>query len=84
MKKHTKVYLESVNKTVADVIMCELCHQVAVDIHHIKGRLGEDANKPENLIALCRQCHEQVHDGKIERETLLKVAKRRINANNRN
>lgn len=37
------------------------CETKAVDVHHLKGRVGPDANLPENLRALCRNCHERIH-----------------------
>ena len=50
------------NYVIDDVILCEHCSRVAVDIHHIDARgLGGDPrghrNQIENLIALCRSCH---------------------------
>jgi 5-methylcytosine-specific restriction endonuclease McrA len=53
-----------------DVILCEACGRPAVDIHHINGRVGEDANKIENLMALCRKCHTKAHEGKLSKGEL--------------
>jgi 5-methylcytosine-specific restriction endonuclease McrA len=47
-----------------DFIPCEICRNKSVDIHHINGRWHvENSNKIENLIALCRKCHEDAHAG---------------------
>lgn len=60
MKKHTKIYLEAFGYTDTDFIPCEICDQKAVDIHHLENRgMGGSTQKddPENLMALCRECH---------------------------
>jgi len=63
MLNHTKVYMKYFDYVVAEEIICEACGNLAVDIHHINGRLG-DKNNIKNLIALCRKCHERSHGGK--------------------
>lgn len=65
MKRHVKVYLDYFGYLGSDYIPCEVCGGVAVDIHHIKcrgmgGSLGCDCI--ENLMALCRSCHESYGD----------------------
>jgi len=62
MKKYVKIYIDFHDYVLDDVILCEHCNKVAVDIHHIDSRgLGGDPrghrNQIENLIALCRSCH---------------------------
>lgn len=66
MKKHTKVYLESMKYTDTDYIECERCRRPAVDIHHIKARGMGGSDKLdviENLMALCRPCHNRADFG---------------------
>jgi len=42
--------------------MCEFCCMAAMtDVHHIAGRGGPDPHRLENLIGLCRSCHEKAH-----------------------
>ena len=43
---------------------CEICNNVAVDIHHIvpKSQLGDDV--ASNFISLCRDCHTEAHKDK--------------------
>jgi len=76
MVNHKKVYCNYFGYDVGDLIKCEIClydlHlpfsektkvREAVDIHHISPRgLGGSKLKdyPENLIALCRECHIEV------------------------
>ena len=65
MKPHVKAYLKHYGYTVADFIPCEVCNSRAVDIHHIKARgMGgsKDKDTPDNLMALCRPCHEKYGD----------------------
>lgn len=63
--------------------MCEHCGrrtQTGLDPHHIIAKGMGGANRMDvllNLVALCRQCHMQVHDGHISRTTLLGIVARR-------
>lgn len=69
MKKHVKNYLEHHGLKTCDTICCEVCREVAVDIHHIepKGMGGSKLkDNHENLIALCRVCHKYAHDQNTE------------------
>ena len=62
MKKHTKIYMDYFGYGEQDFIPCELCGSKAVDIHHIRGRKNNDI---DNLMALCRRCHANVHDKQL-------------------
>lgn len=65
MKKHTKIYLDYFGYDKTDFIGCEVCGSKAVDIHHIdsKGMGGSNTKDYiENLIAVCRGCHNKCHD----------------------
>ena len=76
MKKHTKVYLKAMGYDTTDFIPCEICGAKAVDIHHIESRgMGgsKDADTIENLMALCRKCHNAFGDLKQHREMLKAV-----------
>ncbi len=79
MQKHTKNYFKA--KGIAfdpvsgwhDHIYCEVCSKRADDIHHIDGResrIGKRADEIENLVALCRTCHDKAHAGQITKEEL--------------
>jgi 5-methylcytosine-specific restriction endonuclease McrA len=60
LKKYTKLYLDFFGYTIDDVICCEVCGRKSVDIHHISARgMGgsEEADRIENLMAVCRECH---------------------------
>jgi 5-methylcytosine-specific restriction endonuclease McrA len=62
MVNHKKVYITFFNLDVSDHILCTNCGQVAVDIHHInaRGMGGSLKDYIENLVALCRLCHNMV------------------------
>jgi len=75
MKKHVKMYLDHYHLH-GEFIPCNVCGKESVDIHHIEpkgmgGRAGMD--RIDNLIALCRKCHEDAHRSKLEREYLKRL-----------
>jgi 5-methylcytosine-specific restriction endonuclease McrA len=81
MKKHTKIYMEYFGYTIADFIPCEVCGSQAVDIHHIKARgMGGSklADRIENLMALCRRCHDTMGDITSQREYLQEKHKEKM------
>ena len=61
MINHKKVYCTFFNLDISDHILCTSCGQVAVDIHHIspRGMGGSEKDYIENLVALCRKCHDK-------------------------
>jgi hypothetical protein len=44
-----------------EFIPCECCGGKANDIHHIDGR-GKGKNEIKNLMAICRDCHDRIHN----------------------
>lgn len=86
MKKHTKIYLQYFGYFEGDFIRCEICGKQAVDIHHINARgMGgsKEADKIENLMAVCRQCHIEFGDKKQYKEELKQIHNEHINRKNR-
>lgn len=85
MKAHTKIYLKFFGYTIADCILCEVCGAKAVDIHHVEARgMGgsKEADRIENLMALCRNCHVELGDKRAWLEYLkaihgIKIAKQK-------
>lgn len=61
MVKYKKIYLKYFNYGEQDIILCEVCFQLASEVHHItyKSQCGKDEIK--NLIGLCRSCHSMAH-----------------------
>ena len=75
MKPYVKLYLDHYGLH-GEFIPCAVCGQESVDIHHIEpkgigGRKGMD--RIDNLIALCRKCHEDAHRSKLERQYLKRL-----------
>ena len=67
MKRHAKIYMDYFNYGIEDFIPCEICENRAVDIHHIENRKsGGDPtgskDRIENLMGLCRYCHNTYGD----------------------
>ena len=84
MKKYVKIYMNFHDYVLDDVILCEHCSKVAIDIHHIDARgLGGDArghrNQIENLIALCRSCHIKAETNKDFNNQLREYNKQKHN-----
>ena len=69
MKKHKQIYMEHFGLCCQDVVLCEVCNKVAVDIHHIQFKSQGGTNHIGNLIALCRHDHDRSH-GKVKGKTL--------------
>ena len=73
MKNHTKIYIKEMNYHETDWIPCEMCGQTAVDVHHIEARgMGGSKDKDiiENLMALCRSCHNRYEGNKSDKAML--------------
>ncbi len=87
MKKHTKIYMDAYGYDESDFIPCEICKAEAIDIHHIERRgMGGSKTKdvPENLMALCRQCHEAFGDTKTFKDYLRRVHSKVITKHDKN
>jgi hypothetical protein len=64
MQRHTKIYLDFYGYGEQDFVPCIGCNSRAVDVHHIDARgMGGNPNADkdviENLVGLCRICHEK-------------------------
>lgn len=65
----------------SDFIECEVCKGKAVDIHHIDCRgMGGSKEKDtiENLMALCRNCHNIFGDKKQWIDFLIDIHNRKL------
>ena len=81
MIKYKKTYKDYFEIGEQDKPLCEICKCLAVDIHHISAKKsGGSKNKDfiENLIGLCRECHNKAHAHKISVETLVLAHKYRM------
>ena len=82
MQNHTKVYMNYFGYGEQDFIPCEICGSRAVDIHHIKPRSQGGRDTIENLIALCRKCHNAAHNELISKTDLYIIHESRTNIPN--
>ena len=81
MKKHTKLYLSFFGYDESDFIPCEVCGDQANDIHHIECRgMGgtKQSESIDNLMAVCRKCHEKFGDKKRYKDFLKEIHSREI------
>jgi hypothetical protein len=72
MTPHCKIYFKHFHLTIADFVPCEVCKSKAVDIHHIHGR-GKGKDVIENLMALCREHHNQAHGEILKKDQLQNI-----------
>ena len=87
MQQHIKAYREYFKIGEQDITLCEVCSKPANDIHHIYFRRHKtfeldgreyDIDDILNLIALCRNCHEESHRGEFSKEFLIAVHKSKM------
>ena len=72
MQPHVKIYMQHFGYGEQDVISCENCGRRAVDIHHLVFRSHGGGNDIENLMALCRDCHDEAHENRVFNKRLKK------------
>ena len=59
---------------------CEWCgkeNRTGLDPHHVLTRGAGGPDVAENLVALCRRCHQDAHNGRVKPSELLAVAAKR-------
>lgn len=67
MKPHVRIYLRHFGYGETEFIPCEICGSKAVDVHHINGRC-KGCDTIQNLMALCRDCHNKAEREEIKPE----------------
>ena len=86
MIKYKQIYLKGMRYDVSDFIPCEVCGAKAVDIHHIHRRgIGgsKTADVLENLMAVCRLCHDKYGDRPQYKEWLYDLHVKAVNKRKR-
>ena len=82
MQKYIKNYYEYYQLDEYSNLTCEVCWLKAQDIHHIKFKSSfwkktkHLQDSIENLIALCRSCHDKAHFKKetyLQKDELIKI-----------
>ena len=92
MKNHVRIYLDGMGFDDTDFIPCEVgpdnyskCLGKATDVHHIEARgMGGTKKKDviQNLMGLCRKCHEDFGDITEFKPMLKRIHELRIPSGN--
>jgi len=83
MKAHVKNYLKHFGYGEQDIILCECCHKVATDLHHIKYKSRGGGDEVENIISLCRKCHTLAHNEELSESDLQYIHNNVLAGNNK-
>jgi 5-methylcytosine-specific restriction endonuclease McrA len=84
MQPHIVNYHKALGIDLGTWIACEVCNATSVDIHHIipRSKFGSKRKAEQyhvnNLVALCRVCHNLAHDNVITKEQLQIIVSKRI------
>jgi len=81
MQNHTRIYLEAFGYDTADntvFVPCEICEKKANDTHHIISRGKKGKDRIENLMAVCRKCHNDYGDKKEYMALLFQIHTKRL------
>lgn len=71
MEAHTKIYFKYFGLSPGEPVFCEVCERPCADVHHIESRkmggrkytsFGTDVNGIDNLMGVCRECHDEYGD----------------------
>jgi len=73
MKKYKQIYKDHYSLSETENNLCESCGVVAVDIHHLLFRSHQGKDNIENLIGLCRACHNKAHADKEFNNNLILI-----------
>lgn len=85
MQKHVENYLQAFGYSGFEFIACEVCGGKSVEIHHVEFRSHFGSTRKheqdafENLVALCRECHDKAHgvDSRDMKDMLKQITKSR-------
>jgi 5-methylcytosine-specific restriction endonuclease McrA len=58
---------------IRDGASCVLCGRFSDDLHHVEKRSQGGSDNPQNLVSLCRICHENVHENDSSGELYQKI-----------
>ena len=77
MRKHTRIYIDSLGYDTCDFMPCEITGSRGVDIHHIVNR----ENRIENLMLLTRVKHVELGEIKSKMTYLLETHREFLEVN---
>lgn len=76
MQKYKQIFAKHYDLVASDEFACQYCRMAhAVDIHHIIFRSQGGKDTIDNLIGLCRACHNKAHAKEITAEELQETIK---------
>jgi hypothetical protein len=80
MKSYTKVYMKYFGYDISDWIPCEICGNKCTEIHHLEPRSRAKAklNLIDNLMGLCRRCHEDCGRSAAMNETAKLIHRKKL------
>ncbi len=83
MKPHVKNYLKHFDLGMDDVWYCEVCrrgHNINnnLDLHHIVYRSHGGSDEVQNIICVCRHCHDLIHNGDISKKDIQLIHNRNL------
>jgi len=78
MASYKKKYLKCFGYGEQDFIPCENCSSRSVDVHHLKFRSLGGTDVIDNLMGLCRECHDKAHNDPEYNEYLKHIHHKRL------
>lgn len=58
--RRMREYRKAREEYLKEVFWCEVCRDIATEIHHKRGRLGPLLTDKSNFLAVCLPCHERI------------------------
>ena len=78
---HKDLYKKAFGYTQGDFVACEICGKTSTEVHHIEARGMGGTTKPdfiENLMGVCRDCHDEYGDKKQWKSMLYRTHRMRM------
>lgn len=75
MQKHIRNYMRHFGYGEQDCVLCEACGGRACDVHHVVYRSHGGSDEVENLVGLCRACHDKAHAKELDCSKILERRK---------
>ena len=70
MASNLREYKKLRDKFIIENPNCERCGNEATDVHHKKGRIGNDLLDVSNFLSVCRTCHHWIENNVSEAKKL--------------
>ena len=59
--RRMREYKKAREEYLHEVFFCEICRDIATEIHHRAGRIGRNLTDKNNFLAVCKPCHALIH-----------------------